>query len=234
MRLDALIYRAPGPRGFVLGPLSLEGPDDRPWLILGPAGSGKSTLLRILGGAIRPAGGRILGLVPGKETAYLPQLPERALTGRNLAEDLCGEVRPPAATRVLLRSALGSVGLEGMPLSRKSRRLSTGERRRVSLALLHLSSAPHWAIDEPDAGLDASGRRSLEGWLRSQRARRLWIASHRWTLYAPLAPWSVVLRSGTVLAAGPLAEVTARREVLELLLGPVASSPPSWVLNPSR
>ncbi len=218
MRFEAVFYRPPGPRRFELGPLDIEGPDDRPWLVLGPAGSGKSTLLRLLGGVIRPHSGRILGLEPGRESAYLPQLPERALAGRNLAEDLCGEVRPEAATRTRLRGALVAVGLEGMPLSRRSRRLSTGERRRLSLALLHLSSASGWALDEPDAGLDAMGRASLGGWLGAQSGRRLWISSHRWGVYEPLNPWTLILQSGKAIGAGALGEVFQNPNIQELLL----------------
>jgi ABC-type multidrug transport system ATPase subunit len=219
MRFEAVSYSPPGPRRFELGPLDVEGPDDRPWLLLGPAGSGKSTLLRLLGGVIRPRSGRILGLTPGLESAYLPQLPERALAGRNLAEDLCGEVRPEAATRTRLRAALSAVGLEGMPLSRKSRRLSTGERRRLSLALLYLSPASSWALDEPDAGLDASGRAALHGWLSGEvGGRRLWIASHRWSLYERMNPWTLILESGKVMAVGSIEAVFRSPKVRELLL----------------
>jgi ABC-type multidrug transport system ATPase subunit len=218
MRFEAVSYRPPGPRRFELGPLDVEGPDDRPWLLLGPAGSGKSTLLRLVGGVLRPHSGRILGFHPGRDTAYLPQLPERALAGRNLAEDLCGDIRPEAATRTRLRQALAAVGLEGMPLSRRSRRLSTGERRRLSLALLYLSSARHWALDEPDAGLDAGGRGSLEDWLVSQKGRRLWIATHRWALYRRFDPWTVILSSGKVMAMGGIDAVFEKPGVRELLL----------------
>jgi ABC-type multidrug transport system ATPase subunit len=140
------------------------------------------------------------------------------LAGRNLAEDLCGDVRPEARVRARLRQALMAVGLEGMPLSRRSRRLSTGERRRLSLALLHLSSVSSWALDEPDAGLDADGRRSLQAWLGAQESRRLWIASHRWALYRAFDPWTVILNSGKVIAAGRMDAVFEMPKVRELLL----------------
>jgi energy-coupling factor transporter ATP-binding protein EcfA2 len=159
-----------------------------------------------------------VGLEPGRESAYLPQLPERALTGRNLAEDLCGDVRPEAATRARLRKALAAVGLEGMPLSRRSARLSTGERRRLTLALLHLSAATAWALDEPDAGLDAMGRKSLEVWLGREEGHRLWIASHRWGLYEGLKPWTLILESGGVVTSGSLDVVFREPRVRELLL----------------
>ena len=219
MRFEALFYRTEGHHPFELGPLTLEGPDDRPWLLVGPAGSGKSTLLRLLGGVLKPRSGCMRGLDPAREGAYLPQLPERALAGRNLAEDLCGEVRPVAEMRVQLREALAAVGLEGTALSRKSRHMSTGERRRLCLALLHLSSAPCWAIDEPDAGLDVLGREQLRVWLRDRRDRRMWIATHRPEVYDPMDPWTLVLEGGKVRNSGPLREVSALPEVRDLLSG---------------
>ena len=230
MRLEGLTVRLPGPRGFVLGPLDIEGPDDRPWLILGPAGAGKSTLLRILGGVLRPSSGQVGGVRPGVETGYLPQLPERALAGRNLAEDLSGEIRPTGEARAALRAALLAVGLAHLSLSRCSRELSLGERRRLTLALLYLSPRPHWALDEPDAGLDRSGRDQLAGWVASRPpARRLWLATHRWDLYRGSRPFLLVLSGGRLLAAGESTQVIARPEVRESLgLGETGGSGEPW------
>ena len=215
MKLDGLLYRYPGREGFQLGPLTVEGPDDRPWILLGPSGSGKSTLLRLLGGGLRATGGGI-EVTAGGRSAYLPQLPERVLTGRNLAEDLCGDPRPELGRRLEMRAALRAVGLEGAGLARSSRRLSAGERRRLALALLLLCGHDHWALDEPDAALDARGVERVMAVLASRpvSARsRLWIATHRHELYAPLRPWTLVLHRGGLVAAGDLGEVLSRQEV---------------------
>jgi energy-coupling factor transporter ATP-binding protein EcfA2 len=216
--LRGLTYRHPGPGGFVLGPVNLEGPDDRLWLVLGATGAGKTTLLRLLGGAIRPDAGSVEGA--GSDAAYLPQLPERALAGRNLAEDLCGEVRPGWVLRAELRRILGLVGLAGVPLSRRSRGLSAGERRRLALGLLLQSGRADWALDEPEAGLDAEGeRRLLEvvGERVRSGAGRLWIATHRFEAYAPLDPWALVLARGGTVATGPLRAVLRQPDVEALL-----------------
>ncbi len=231
MKLSGLRYRYPGPHGFELGPLETAGPDDRPWLILGGNGAGKSTLLRLLGGALRPASGRVEGVAAGADTGYLPQRAEAALAGRNLAEDLSGEVRPRTALRSELRRALAAVGLAGVPLSRRSRRLSAGERRRVAIALLVLSGRPHWALDEPEAGLDAAGRaRLLE--ILAERLRagrgRLWLATHRFELYAHLRPWALVLEGGRLEAVGNLGDVLGVKETAALLGLPNRPPAATW------
>lgn len=220
MKLDALTYRYPGPNAFCLGPLTVEGPDDRPWVVLGASGSGKSTLLRLLGGALRPTTGRMLGCVSEGSAAYLPQLPERALAGRNLAEDLCGDARPTRSRRSELRSALQAVGLAGAGLSRPSRTLSAGERRRVAIALLLLSGHDHWALDEPDAALDAGGVDRVVSLIRERVVSSrggLWVATHRHEPFAPLRPWALVLDGGRAIATGEIGEVLCEPEVARLV-----------------
>ena len=218
MILDGVLYRYAAGGRFTLGPLDLEGPDDRPWLVLGPTGSGKTTLLRILGGATKPDRGKILG-GGGADAAYLPQLPERALAGRNLAEDLSGDVRPPQARRARLRNALEEVGLRGIALSRRSRDLSAGERRRLALALLVLAGRRGWALDEPEAGLDVVGTRLLVHVLerRCGGGRRCWIGTHRPEVYRSLDPWVVVLDGGRCLGAGEWADLARGQRVAEAL-----------------
>jgi ABC-type multidrug transport system ATPase subunit len=209
VRLRGIRFRYPR-SGFELGPVETEGPDDRPWLILGGTGSGKTTLLRLLGGSMRPLSGEVTPSLVTAETAYLPQLPERVLGGRNLAEDLSGSMRPPREQRVQLRAALAEAGLEGVPLSRRSRELSQGERRRVALALLILSGRRHWALDEPEAGLDAGARGRLMDVLRARLQGgdgALWVASHHFEIFAALEPWVLVLEEGKLIATGNLRDV---------------------------
>lgn len=222
MRLDALTYRYPGPNSFCLGPLDVEGPDDRPWIVLGASGSGKSTLLRLLGGSLRPTAGQVRGRPEGS-AAYLPQLPERALAGRNLAEDLCGDARPTRSRRSELRVALTTVDLAGAGLSRPSRTLSAGERRRAAIALLLLSGHDHWALDEPDAALDAGGVDRVVALLRERVASRrggLWVATHRHEVFGALRPWALVLDRGCAIATGETGEVLREPEVARLVALP--------------
>lgn len=217
IRLGDVVVRYPS--GVEVGPFRMEGPADRPWVLFGARGSGKSSLLRVLGGSLRPHRGTVEGLPIEEQRAFLPQFPERALAGRNLAEDLGGTPRPDADRRRRLRDECASLGLGGIPLSRSSRTLSAGERRRLALALLFRGPARAWAVDEPDAGLDASGRAAVVRSLAAQAAggRRLWLATHRPELYLELSALGVILHAGRVRAAAPLADLLWNQDLARLV-----------------
>ena len=52
----------------------------------------------------------------------------------------------------------------------RARYLSAGQRRRVALAMLQLSGAKLWLLDEPTTNLDSEGRRLLVEWTRRHLA----------------------------------------------------------------
>jgi heme exporter protein A len=48
----------------------------------------------------------------------------------------------------------------------RARYLSAGQRRRAALAMLQLSGAKLWLLDEPTTNLDGEGRALLVEWTR--------------------------------------------------------------------
>ncbi|HUQ53748.1 MAG TPA: ATP-binding cassette domain-containing protein, partial [Gammaproteobacteria bacterium] len=48
----------------------------------------------------------------------------------------------------------------------RARYLSAGQRRRVALAMLRLSGAKLWLLDEPTTNLDSEGRTLVAAWTR--------------------------------------------------------------------
>jgi heme exporter protein A len=141
-------------------------------VVTGPNGSGKSTLLRVVAGLLPARAGnvRIESAAEDWQTVagachYLghQNAMKTALTvGENLRfwQNFNGE------PHLSVGDALAVVGLpqvEDLPHVY----LSTGQKRRVSIARLLVSYRPVWLLDEPTAGLDAASERQFAELVRA-------------------------------------------------------------------
>lgn len=147
----------------VFGPLQFHIDAGETLLVQGGNGAGKTTLLRVLVGLLRADRGeiRIHGRLAGQDErnrtiAYLGHLPalKADLTALENLQFL-GDLHGGCAGRRLAR-ALDLVGLSGYDAT-LVRRLSAGQRKRLSLARIWLTPAPLWLLDEPYANLDLPG-----------------------------------------------------------------------------
>lgn len=133
--------------------LSLEVGSGEALHVAGVNGIGKSSLLRILAGLLRPFAGEVerqgtVGLID-ERTALDPNL----LLGSALA--FWQRLDGPAEDAVV---RLGLSDLLDVPV----RYLSTGQRKRASLARLIGQDAQLWLLDEPLNGLDTHAARLAE------------------------------------------------------------------------
>jgi heme exporter protein A len=146
--------------GFTLA----AGAGDIVW-IRGANGSGKSTLLRLIAGLLPKASGA-LNLDGGV-----------TLVDENLALDANLTVEKAlrfwagldGTNAVALESGLGAmdiIALADMPV----RFLSTGQRKRASLARVLASGASIWLLDEPYNGLDSASAARLDAALLKHSA----------------------------------------------------------------
>ncbi|MCL7997202.1 heme ABC exporter ATP-binding protein CcmA [Brucella sp. 21LCYQ03] len=127
-------------------------------VVTGPNGSGKSTLLRIIAGLLAPEEGSIQ--LVGDETILPIQAACHYLGHQNamkpalsVRENLLFWQKFNGAVALDIDEALEAVdlpGVEHLPFGY----LSTGQKRRVSIAKLLISHRSLWIVDEPTAGLD--------------------------------------------------------------------------------
>ncbi|MDH6231421.1 heme exporter protein A [Mesorhizobium soli] len=128
-------------------------------IVTGPNGAGKSTLLRVVAGLLPLADGRLVFEdggedFPSVESACHFLGPDNAMkTALTVSENLAFWQSFFGRPHLSILEALEMVGLETighLPFGY----LSTGQRRRVSIAKLMVSHRPVWLLDEPTSGLD--------------------------------------------------------------------------------
>ncbi len=183
--------------------------------VLGPNGAGKTSTIEVCEGYRRAAAGtvQVLGMDPAKEQR---RLSERI--GVMLQE---GGVYPAARVLETVRHYCALYGkgadaealVEQVGLTARAkgtwRRLSGGEKQRLSLALA-LAAKPEVAfLDEPTAGVDVNGRDTIRGIIRSLAADgcAVVLATHELDEAERLADRVVIFDGGQVIADGTLADL---------------------------
>lgn len=127
-------------------------------VILGLNGAGKTTLLRILAGVDPSDTGEI---IPGHglKIGYYAQEHETLDTERTVLQNM--QSAAPDLTDTEARSVLGSFLFSGDDSHKPAGVLSGGEKTRLALAALVVSSANVLLLDEPTNNLDPASREEV-------------------------------------------------------------------------
>ncbi len=135
-------------------------------VVLGLNGAGKTTLLRILAGVDAPDTGQV---EPGHglKIGYYAQEHENLDTARTVLENMKSAAPDLGETEV--RKVLGSFLFSGDAVDKPAGVLSGGEKTRLSLALLVVSSANVLLLDEPTNNLDPASRAEILGALKTYK-----------------------------------------------------------------
>lgn len=175
-------------------------------LLQGPNGAGKTTVLRACAGLVPVVDGQasVLGVdLTADRRAVRAQV---GLLGHasGLYDDLtvadnvrfwakAGRARPADAD-----AAMARLGLDGRLSSVAVARLSAGQRRRVSLAVLVARRPRLWLLDEPHAALDQDGRDLVDGLMADAVAAGATVlfASHELDRAEAVAHRTVLLAGG--------------------------------------
>ena len=202
--------------------------------LLGHTGSGKTTLVQHLNGLLKPTSGKVVvdGLdITEKDVSLLEvrrrvglvfQYPEYQLFEETVARDVAfgpknlGLSEQEVDERV--RYALQEVGLVYEEIAERSPfELSGGQMRRVAIAGVLAMRPKTLILDEPTAGLDPAGRRSILGMIRELHAAgglTVVMVSHNMDDISSLATRLVVMSRGKMVLTGTPREVFQHRELL--------------------
>lgn len=133
--------------------------------LLGPNGSGKSTLLRLIVKEEEPLAGSVHIGEHNVVPAYFAQNQAEALDlDRTVHETIREEVLDWKDAEV--RGLLGRFMFSGDTVFKRVRDISGGEKARLALAKMLLSSANFLILDEPTNHLDIPAKETLEAALR--------------------------------------------------------------------
>ncbi len=158
-------------------------------VVLGLNGAGKTTLLRILGGIEQSDTGEVK---PGHglKLGYYAQEHETLDLDRTVVENLRSSA--PDLTDTQVRSVLGSFLFSGDDADKPARVLSGGEKTRLALAALVVSSANVLLLDEPTNNLDPASREEILAALRGYQGAVV-LVSHDEGAVSALDPERVLL-----------------------------------------
>ncbi|MBC8059682.1 MAG: ABC transporter ATP-binding protein [Clostridiaceae bacterium] len=188
--------------------------------LLGPNGAGKTTILECLEGMRQSDGGTLS--VKGCD----PQLNKRRLReilGVQLqASSLPEGIRPGEAMELICAwhgvstrfDILNRFGIDSES-KKQYRELSTGQKRRLHLAMALAGDPEVLILDEPTAGLDVEGRAQLHDSIRQLKAKGVTIllATHDMAEAESLCDRIAILIRGRIAAIGAPAEITSSGNV---------------------
>ncbi|HET7623646.1 MAG TPA: ABC transporter ATP-binding protein [Verrucomicrobiae bacterium] len=198
------------------------------WVILGANGSGKTSMLSAITGYLMPTRGGVsalgrrygetdwrelrkrIGIVSSSVRQMMadsePAL-ETVVSGKNAVIDFWG--RPSRRDRAAALRILEQIECAQLA-DRPWMVLSQGERQRVLIGRALMARPRLLILDEPCAGLDPAAREHFLQFLQrlgeSENAPTLVLVTHHVEEIMPVFSHVLILKNGSVLAAGKKAE----------------------------
>lgn len=201
--------------------------------IIGHTGSGKSTLVQHLNGLIQPESGSVAvdGLdlsekrnrrAARQKVGVVFQYPEYQLFEETVLRDIAyGPKNLGLSEEEAMERAKEAMRLVGLSVTRFAQKspfeLSGGEKRRAALAGTIAMRPKYLVLDEPMAGLDPRGRRSILEMIESLREETgcaVIMVTHSMDDIAKTASRIAVLQGGCLVMTGTPEEVFKNPEKL--------------------
>ncbi len=184
--------------------------------LLGPNGAGKTSTLESLEGLRAPDGGslRVAGVDPSSDPRKLRNVIGVQLQTSGLPESITVDeaMRFFSAYHGVdpRMDLVERLGLEEKR-SAQYHQLSTGQKRRLALALALAHEPTVLFLDEPTAGLDVATRVELHNMMREQReaGATILLATHDMAEAEELSDRIAILLRGKLVAMGSPMDITA-------------------------
>ncbi len=193
--------------------------------LVGPNGAGKSTLMLHLNGILSGQGEVMVGGQRLKRenlpairamVGLVFQNPDDQLFSPTVFEDVAfGPLHmglPMEEVERRVTSALEAVRMSAFK-DRLSHHLSMGEKKRIAIATVLSMDPQILVLDEPSAGLDPRGRRTLINLLRDLPITML-VSTHDMRLVQELFPRTIMMDEGQIVADGRTQNILENEELL--------------------
>lgn len=188
---------------IVLNGLDFEIEKGEIFALLGVNGAGKTTALECIEGLRKYDSGTIM--VNGKMGIQLQ------------SSSLPAHIKPMEAVKLFAKwnrakidhTMLNALGIKEIE-KKQYIQLSTGQKRRLHLALALIGNPDIIFLDEPTAGLDVEGRISLHEQIRNLKSqgKTIVLASHDMAEVEALCDRIAILNSGNIVFCGTASELT--------------------------
>ncbi len=201
--------------------------------LIGHTGSGKSTLVRLLNGLEKPSSGKVY--LNGKDIWEKPkkigelrfkvglvmQYPEYQLFEETVARDIAFGPKnmglPETEINERVKHYAAVAGLDETDLEKSPFDLSGGQKRRAAIAGIMAMRPEVLILDEPAAGLDPEGRKTIFDAIeryRTELSATVIIVSHSMEDMAERCDRIVILKDGCLVDSGDRAAIFSHPERL--------------------
>ena len=190
------------------------------YVVLGPNGAGKTTLFRTIAGILRPTSGEVLidGVPIGRQTArdqlhYLSHM-DGIPDGLTVKESLDFYARVERATPADVERVLDQLQIREFSGTFISQ-LSSGQRKRVSIARVFLRERKIYLLDEPTSNLDPKIAREIRSLiLELSKDRIVLYSSHNLFEAHEIGQYVIALKAGALTLFDRMQNVRAAHFVI--------------------
>ncbi len=218
----------------VIRDLTFTVPEGDVAVLIGPNGHGKTTLLRTISGLITPSAGSVkldgqdvtgqpAEKISGLGLVHVPQ-GDGLFAEMTVEENLLMGAFPAVSWRQR-RTGLARIYEQFPALAgragQRARTLSGGERRMVALGRALMRPSRIMLIDEPSLGLAPLAIDAVYAAIASlkQSGATIVLVEENFTHIEAVGDVVHVVESGTIIASGPFAELSADAAIVQTYLG---------------